>query len=785
MASTTVQQLRNDLDDCKKEVGKMEEIVRNINTAISKAESLKIENETMSHLREQKAQLVKDIDNYKHMLQEAEDLKKSWDKNDTAMQTIDHDRQFIDGANRFEIHVSNLENMDKKLISPAKAEQDRIAFRRMESNGVINDLPIVFEFGLLARHQMGGWEVTEDQKKDDYFSFTFRWDEENAKGQEDDLEALRIKATSIVILYDEATNSIVNFDVEPGFEHQWGYGRQRFLQQSVLRKNSQAVFAKAILKDWSEQHEYELGKLTISLLKDSKNQRSDTLELVKLITQMAEKEQIWQEQKIEAEKNVLRLQTEVSQLTMERDTLTLQMSSLETQLIAVRTELQTLQELTDSQSQKTGDGIKGGDTGSTMIQPDLQKKVDKLNDELEALKAAKEVEAKELQDKIDALTQQLTEKDAQLAATSEKIAELENKIETFESQVDSLTAQVNELTKKLADCESQKQKLSDVLDVVEKNVATLTALVEDFKKENESLKAELDAAKKEAEEAAKAAADEKAQLEEKMSVLESELANAKEEINRQNAEISNLEGIAYKYCEDAKASTDQFNDAAKQLADAKSAQDAQKIEIQKALDILQACLAQPEIDVPAAIENNVDCTEYKNTIVPEVQEPEKPVTKPEIEPEPEEKPTVDDPKQEAAVDSSSSSSSSSSSDSSSDSSDNESVADNGYVEPPVVDEVDDDMIIAEKVKETPKPQFFPPKEEPKPVEEETKPEPVQQSVTPEKAAQQKEIPLDLQSMSSVGSKKKEKKLNPVLRALGCFGKNSWGKDETAPVAKDS
>ena len=53
-------------------------------------------------------------------------------KNDTAMQTIDHDRQFQDGANRFEIHVSNLENMDKKLISPAKAEQDRISFRRME-----------------------------------------------------------------------------------------------------------------------------------------------------------------------------------------------------------------------------------------------------------------------------------------------------------------------------------------------------------------------------------------------------------------------------------------------------------------------------------------------------------------------------------------------------------------------------------------------------------------------------------------------------------------------------
>ena len=59
------------------------------------------------------------------------------------------------------------------------------------------------------------------------------------------------------------------------------------------------MFAKAVIKDWSEQHEYELGKMTISLLKDSKNQRSDTLELVKLITQMAQKEQIWQEQKVE------------------------------------------------------------------------------------------------------------------------------------------------------------------------------------------------------------------------------------------------------------------------------------------------------------------------------------------------------------------------------------------------------------------------------------------------------------------------------------------------------
>ena len=66
-----------------------------------------------------------------------------------------------------------------------------------------------------------------------YVSF-YQWDEENYDDR-DVLDELRIKATSIVILYDEVTSTIVNFDVEPGFEHQWGYGRQRFLLQSTLR----------------------------------------------------------------------------------------------------------------------------------------------------------------------------------------------------------------------------------------------------------------------------------------------------------------------------------------------------------------------------------------------------------------------------------------------------------------------------------------------------------------------------------------------------------------------
>ena len=51
------------------------------------------------------------------------------------------------------------------------------------------------------------------------------------------LDELKIKATSVVVLYDDRTNRIVSFDVEPGFEHQWGYGRQRFMAKDKLSSN--------------------------------------------------------------------------------------------------------------------------------------------------------------------------------------------------------------------------------------------------------------------------------------------------------------------------------------------------------------------------------------------------------------------------------------------------------------------------------------------------------------------------------------------------------------------
>lgn len=55
---------------------------------------------------------------------------------------------------------------------------------------------------------------------------------------ESKLDNIRIKATSIVILYDDRTSRIVSFDVEPGFEHQWGYGRQRFMAKKTLSGES-------------------------------------------------------------------------------------------------------------------------------------------------------------------------------------------------------------------------------------------------------------------------------------------------------------------------------------------------------------------------------------------------------------------------------------------------------------------------------------------------------------------------------------------------------------------
>ena len=76
--------------------------------------------------------------------------------------------------------------------------------------------------------------VTPLLQWDDQLFINENKDKKTPEAELDFLDGLKIKATSIVILFDDTTNKIVSFDVEPGFEHQWGYGRQRFMAKKTL-----------------------------------------------------------------------------------------------------------------------------------------------------------------------------------------------------------------------------------------------------------------------------------------------------------------------------------------------------------------------------------------------------------------------------------------------------------------------------------------------------------------------------------------------------------------------
>merc|ERR1712019_182447 len=125
------------------------------------------------------------------------------------------------------------------------------------------------------------------------------------------LDDLKIKATSVVVLYDDRTNRIVSFDVEPGFDHQWGYGRQRFMAKDKLSKKCEVARYRAIIKKHSDQHEYELGKYTMELLRQAKNQSVEVKDLVVFIAQQTEEEvkQTQEITKLKAELEVLKQTT--------------------------------------------------------------------------------------------------------------------------------------------------------------------------------------------------------------------------------------------------------------------------------------------------------------------------------------------------------------------------------------------------------------------------------------------------------------------------------------------
>lgn len=85
-------------------------------------------------LIERREQLEKDIENYQHMLEEANDLKKSWERSESEMKNIVPSKNFTDNSNAFDgtIDVS-LNSVDKANV-PAKDKGSRVPFENLVSS---------------------------------------------------------------------------------------------------------------------------------------------------------------------------------------------------------------------------------------------------------------------------------------------------------------------------------------------------------------------------------------------------------------------------------------------------------------------------------------------------------------------------------------------------------------------------------------------------------------------------------------------------------------------------
>ena len=75
--SSGIDDLRKELELCQQEVPEMEKLLAQIGDILDKKIAT---GDVVKKLEQQQKQLKKDIENYKHMLEEADDLRKSWDK---------------------------------------------------------------------------------------------------------------------------------------------------------------------------------------------------------------------------------------------------------------------------------------------------------------------------------------------------------------------------------------------------------------------------------------------------------------------------------------------------------------------------------------------------------------------------------------------------------------------------------------------------------------------------------------------------------------------------------
>ena len=89
--------------------------------------------ETKVILAERRDQLRKDIDNYEHMLEEAGDLEKAWNKSDSEMASIKLDGNFFEVATIFEHTVDLSVESEAPSHCTFKDVKDRVAFDKLVS----------------------------------------------------------------------------------------------------------------------------------------------------------------------------------------------------------------------------------------------------------------------------------------------------------------------------------------------------------------------------------------------------------------------------------------------------------------------------------------------------------------------------------------------------------------------------------------------------------------------------------------------------------------------------
>ena len=85
-------------------------------------------------LIERREQLGKDIENYQHMLEEANDLKKSWERSESEMKNIVPSKNFTDNANAFDGTIDVSVNSVDKANVPAKDKGSRVPFDNLVSS---------------------------------------------------------------------------------------------------------------------------------------------------------------------------------------------------------------------------------------------------------------------------------------------------------------------------------------------------------------------------------------------------------------------------------------------------------------------------------------------------------------------------------------------------------------------------------------------------------------------------------------------------------------------------